>query len=85
MEVDDLEWSIANWTAPVYVDTQTSFSENCYNECSSSTVGIGEFSDNARARYQILDLMGRQTNFKPNTPLIYVYADGSTKKVFSVE
>jgi hypothetical protein len=34
---------------------------------------------------QILDLMGRETSFKPNTPLIYVYDDGSTEKVFSVE
>ena len=84
MEVDNVEWSIANWTAPLYVDTQTSFSENCYNECSSSTVGIDEFSYNTRTRYQILDLMGRETNFKPNTPLIYVYDDGSIEKVFRV-
>lgn len=34
---------------------------------------------------QILDMMGRETSFKPNTPLIYVYDDGSTEKVFSVE
>ena len=34
---------------------------------------------------KILDLMGRETTFKPNTPLIYVYDDGSIEKVFSVE
>ena len=34
---------------------------------------------------QILDMMGCETYFKPNTPLIYVYDDGSTEKVFSVE
>jgi len=34
---------------------------------------------------QILDMMGRETSFKPNTPLIYVYDDGSTEKVFIVE
>ena len=34
---------------------------------------------------QILDMMGRETSFKPNTPLIYVYDDGSIEKVFSVE
>ncbi len=34
---------------------------------------------------QILDMIGRETTFKPNTPLIYVYDDGSTEKVFSVE
>lgn len=32
----------------------------------------------------ILDLLGRETTFKPNTPLIYVYDDGSMEKVFSV-
>ena len=34
---------------------------------------------------QILDLMGRETSFKPNTPLIYVYDDGSVEKVFTIE
>ena len=34
---------------------------------------------------QILDMMGRETSFKPNTTLIYVYDDGSIEKVFSVE
>ena len=34
---------------------------------------------------QILDLMGRETTFKPNTLLIYVYDDGSTEKVFKTE
>ena len=32
----------------------------------------------------ILDLLGRETTFKPNTPLIYVYDDGSIEKVFRV-
>jgi hypothetical protein len=31
---------------------------------------------------KILDHMGRETEFKANTPLIYVYADGTTKKIF---
>lgn len=34
---------------------------------------------------QILDLMGRETTYKPNTLLIYVYDDGSTEKVFKTE
>lgn len=34
---------------------------------------------------KIVDLMGRETEFKPNTALIYVYSDGSTEKVFVVE
>jgi hypothetical protein len=30
-------------------------------------------------------MMGSETTFTPNTPLIYIYDDGSTEKVFSVE
>ena len=48
------------------------------------TVGINE-STTSKNLIQILDLMGRETSFKPNTPLIYVYDDGSIEKVFSVE
>ena len=49
-----------------------------------STASIGELTT-SKTLIQILDLMGRETPFKPNTPLIYVYDDGSTEKVFSVE
>ena len=33
---------------------------------------------------RILDHMGRETEFKANTPLIYVYSDGTTEKVFTI-
>ena len=33
---------------------------------------------------KILDHMGRETEFKANTPLIYVYSDGTTEKVFTI-
>ena len=81
IEVDDAEWSASNWTA---VDSQTSFSENCNNDCSNSTIGINQLTT-TKNLIQILDLMGRETSFKANTPLIYVYDDGSIEKVFSVE
>ncbi len=34
---------------------------------------------------KIVDLMGRKTLELPNTPLIYIYNDGTTKKVFNFE
>ena len=34
-----------------------------------------------RKLIRILDLLGRETTFKPNTPLIYQYDDGSVEKV----
>jgi hypothetical protein len=34
---------------------------------------------------KIVDLMGRETLELPNTLLIYIYNDGTTKKVFNFE
>ena len=81
VEVDDMNWSNANWAE--YVDPQVSFSEDCNNDC-SNTSSLTELST-SKNLIQILDLMGRETSFKPNTPLIYVYDDGSTEKVFAIE
>ncbi len=33
-----------------------------------------------RELVKIVDFMGRETTFKPNTPLIYIYSDGSTER-----
>ena len=84
IEVDDAEWSTTAAVMQFYIDPQTSFSEDCNNDCSTSTVGITQLTT-SKNLIQILDLMGRETSFKPNTPLIYVYDDGSIEKVFSVE
>jgi hypothetical protein len=34
---------------------------------------------------KITDLMGRETPFKPNTSLIYIYSDGTIVRVFKIE
>jgi hypothetical protein len=34
---------------------------------------------------KIIDTMGRETEYKPNTLLIYIYSDGTTEKVCRVE
>ena len=34
---------------------------------------------------KIVNLLGQETEYKPNTPLIYIYSDGSTEKVYSIE
>ena len=83
IEVDDAEWSTANWDV---IDDASSFSEDCnYPEnCDDSSVGIYELTTSKNLT-QILDMMGRETSFKPNTPLIYVYDDGSIEKVFVTE
>lgn len=80
IEVDDENWATTNWGD----DSPISYSEDCNNDCSTSTVGITEITS-SKTRIQILDMLGRETSFQSNTPLIYVYDDGSTEKVFSVE
>ena len=57
----------------------------CSDEYLDNFIGLSELPNSIKTLIQILDLMGRETSFKPNTPLIYVYDDGSIEKVFSVE
>ncbi len=49
-----------------------------------STSGLTNLNPSQKNLIQILDVLGRETTFKPNTPLIYVYDDGSIEKVFRV-
>lgn len=44
--------------------------------------GIGELSHPKKELVTILDLTGRETEDKTNTLLIYIYSDGTKKKVF---
>jgi hypothetical protein len=43
-----------------------------------------EYAKRPRKLIRIIDLLGRETTFKPNTPLIYQYDDGSVEKVMEV-
>lgn len=57
-----------------------------YSDCHRvDFVGINEYSNdsmNEKEVLMILDQLGRETNFKPNTPLIYIYTDGTSKRIF---
>ncbi|MFT5844518.1 MAG: Leucine-rich repeat (LRR) protein [Saprospiraceae bacterium] len=77
IEVDDVEWSTSNWAD--CLDSQTSFSENCNNACSNSTNGINELTT-TKNLIQILDMLGIETPFKPNIPLLYIYDDGTVER-----
>ena len=46
---------------------------------------INEITHEEKTLIKIVDQLGRNTSYKPNTALIYVYSDGSTKKVFTIE
>ena len=80
IEVDDVNYSTINWTD---IDTQHYYSNNCNNDCSFISSN-SELNNTPKQLIKIVDVLGRDIPFKPNTPLIYVYDDGSIEKVFSV-
>ncbi|WP_159038457.1 hypothetical protein [Brumimicrobium mesophilum] len=56
------------------------------NISSTRTLNTAENSINKkRELVKIIDFMGRETEFKPNTPLIYIYNDGTRERVFQSE
>jgi hypothetical protein len=47
--------------------------------------GIEELLQNEKELVMILDFMGRATEYKPNTPLIFIYSDGTRERVMKIE
>lgn len=85
IEVDDIAYSTSNWTvAGGSIDPTMSFSNYCNNACTNSS-SLEEFDNSQKQLVKIMDLMGRETEFKTNTTLIYIYSDGSIEKVFEVK
>jgi len=46
---------------------------------------IPELYSKDKELIKIIDILGRETIVKPNTPLIYIYSDGSCERVFEIE
>lgn len=53
----------------------------------TSTLGIvdTELENHEKQLFKIIDFMGRETEYKPNTPLIYIYSDGTRERVMKIE
>jgi hypothetical protein len=47
--------------------------------------GLDELMNNDKELVMIIDFMGRETKFKPNTPLIFIYSDGTRERVMEIE
>ena len=127
IEVDDVNYSTANWTS---IDLWAYFSTDCNNNgclcipsfssitaegldsytapsgvvyttegvytdtiinaagCDSiitinlsmNFTGVIEVNNTPKQLIRIVDLLGRETPFKPNTPLLYIYNDGTVKR-----
>ena len=69
IDVEDISYCEDNWS----VDSWTSFSNNCNPTSIYSTV-------KNRKLIKIMDIHGRLTKAIPNTPLLYIYSDGSIEK-----
>ena len=61
--------------------------EISFNDCSDTSecfsidlTGIGELNNTPKQLIKIVDVLGRETPFKPNTPLLYIYNDGTVER-----
>lgn len=62
------------------------------NSCSDTSscyivdyTGIEELNSVNKELVKIIDFMGRETEFKPNTPLIFIYSDGTRGRMMKLE
>ena len=46
---------------------------------------IEELFQNEKVLVKIIDFLGRETIFRPNTPLIFIYSDGTRERVMQIE
>ncbi len=51
----------------------------------TANLSLSELNKKPKELVSIVDLMGRETENRPNTTLIYVYSDGTTEKVYRME
>lgn len=62
--------------------------EGCVNLSGCELIdftGIEELIQSGKELVKIVDFMGRETVFVPNTPLIFIYSDGSMERVMEIE
>ena len=75
IDVNNITWCEYNFA----VDTWTSFSNNC-NPTSSKNINYP-----IKKLIKIVDIQGREIIAKPNTPLFYIYNDGTIENKIIIE
>jgi hypothetical protein len=73
------EASLVKWYIPFTINSGSPAAPDC------NTNGIDELMNGGKSIVKIVDFMGRETEFVPNTPLIYIYSDGTTERVYRME
>lgn len=73
----------------IYTGYQNQFGLNNYieytNYCNELSINPYEIPPKNKTLLKIIDITGRETEDIPNTLLIYIYDDGTAKKVFRIE
>lgn len=59
--------------------------EELYAGINPCNVGIEELFQTEKELIKIVDFLGRETEFNPNTPLIFIYSDGTRERVMKLE
>ena len=49
------------------------------------TLGVSELNNTSKQLIKIVDLIGLETNLKPNTPLLYIYDDGTVERRMTIK
>ena len=80
IKVSDPWQAMQNWTAinGYYIDSQHYFSDDC------GTTFIKEQSTN-KELLKVTDMLGQETPYRRNTPLFYIYDDGTVEKRIVIE
>ena len=83
VEVDNVTYSenATNWVYDLELNGNGQYSTNC-GGCLSD---ITEINSQEKQLVKIVDLMGRETEYKPNTPLLYIYSEGTIERVFDMK
>jgi len=75
-------------TGGVYTDT-ISNAAGCDSiitiNLSLNYTGISELNNTPKQLIKIVDVLGRETPFKPNTPLLYIYNDGTVERKMTIK
>lgn len=75
-----VEITLSDGCGATLIDTSS-----CHLVVVDETSSLTELSNEKPKLIKITDMMGRETTFKPNMTLIYIYSDGTIEKVFKLE
>ena len=80
INVDNPTYSTNNWLVSFgMIDSSMYFSSNC-----SNSISIKEFSTN-KELLRVIDVIGQETNARKNSPIFYIYDDGTVEKKVIIE